>query len=249
MSKILNAVQRAEHNRQVTATGEAPQHLNGLKQELQAAIQHAEETLGQEGVPPGPLAARAGAAPAAQGNGTARVIQASAAAPASTSQTPAMLAHAIEQVTRQLEECERQAARQAAEQVRMNAQLAAGDELISRLTHERLSLRERLADAQKTTASLEAAKAWAAHRLAALHECETLAHAVTIAEQALQANTIILTQLTQAQQRTTDELATYRKRGEALERQFAELGRKLAQALAATSAAEAAHPQTTRSGS
>jgi hypothetical protein len=250
MSKILNAVQRAEQERRAVVNGDAPRQLDGLKLGLEEEIRRATEALGQQkAAAPGaaadvPVPASAGAPAPAEDNGAAPAPAAASAA--GPSPAAASLARAIEDVTRQLEACERQAARQAAEQARVSAQLAAVDELLGRLAQEQLGLRRRLEESRQAAASLEAARARAAQQLVSLHECETLAHASTVAEQALQANAALVAHLLQTQQRATDELSTYRKRGEALERQSAEISRRLAQAIAA---AEPASPQAPRSGS
>ena len=154
---------------------------------------------------------------------------------------------ALVALTQQLGIVEQQAAQQAADQARVAAQLSALDQIVTQYEQERALLRTRLEQASKVKEAREAEKASLQRRLAALQECQVLAHEVRMAEQEAQASAAVIAQIVQSKQRLADELLRYQQRADALQQQVRELKVQLEQALASSgAAAPAPHDAMTR---
>lgn len=241
MSKITDAMAKAEQERTSLSWAGNPavsEHLNVLKQELHEKIQLADEV-----VKPGP--SRALAASGRHGTETEQprvplseasteVAPHNAGPSQSQAYSPVSWEEAVERAQRQLEECERQAARHTGEQARLQGQLTVSKQLIEQIEQERVVLRQRLEQMAQLGASIEAAKATWTRRLEALRGYQVLSHEAKMTEEELQANTALIACMDQSQQRLTAELAHYRRRSQALEQRVSELMFQMAQVLAAT---------------
>lgn len=150
---------------------------------------------------------------------------------------------ALGQLRRQAMVCEGQVAQQVGEQVRLTSQLAAGDQLIATLEHDRTTLRTRLAKVTEHITSLQQTKASSMKQWEALQACQGVAHDVAMTQQALEANAAMMTHLIQSQQRVANDLTSYQQWEEALKSQLAQLHHRLEQTLALTGTQRITSPQ------
>jgi hypothetical protein len=258
MSKVTNALRRAELDRQMGAgngTSNLPGYLRAIRDELKEEIRLAEQAFIRRSAPaiegpsalpePAPASAVESRATGHQtASGTAlttgaSVVEGPAAAPTDrVVGGPASWDEVIESVRTQLGECEQHAARQTGDQVHLRAQLAASEQLLARIEQERTVLRQRLEQAAHASEAIEQTKAAFIRRLEALRECQVLSHACRMAERELEANGLLITHATQSQQRVTEELAHYQERSDVLQHQVNQLRFQLAKALAVTGTTE-----------
>ena len=150
---------------------------------------------------------------------------------------------AMELVKRQLAEYERRSAHQEAAQVRLKAQLVACEQLMVQMDQERNTLRQRLEEMAKAASTIETEKVVWLRQMEALRECQALSQAVRTAAQEQQANALLVTQISESQQRTAEELTQYQQRGEALHKHLEQLRFRLAQALAFTGTTDSSGTQ------
>ncbi len=249
MSKITDAMKRAEASQaQMLRNGSTVSgYFKVLKQELWEEVRQFEEAFSRRGALPAttfPSAVEVAVTsahtqpvsqesvqptqtqPPYKTNG-GPVIQVSSPGPESWDQ-------AIELVKKQLEAYEQRAAQNTGEQVTLNAQLTAHDQLMVTLDHEREALKQRLEEQAKATSAIESEKASWVRQLEALRECQVLSHAASLAEEELRANASLVAHITQSQQRVAQEHHHYQQRGEQLTQLVEQLQFKLGQALAFT---------------
>ena len=169
--------------------------------------------------PPGP----------GQGNGVHGSVT-----PTATNVSIAPLDQAMVQIRQELQESEQQAARQAAEQVRLKTQLASLSQVVAQVEQERTTVQAQLERVLQDTTTHKASRALLTRQLEALRACQTLASDVRIAEQEAQASRVVVTTLTQSAQRISEELAHQTQRAEQSQQRVSQLKFKLAQAFAAT---------------
>ncbi len=252
MSKITDALNKAEHDRDVRAHSmSVPSGANGAgngKPDLREELTWSPQVLRRrpESVPaiaaPTQESAMclAGAPqPVHTTDGSTTVARSSQAgqanAPASVNAASAeSVDQAIELVKRQLETFEQQAARHTAEQLRVKAELAASEQLQTKIAQEQSALRQQLEAGAKTAASIESTKAAWVRQLESLRECQVLSQAVRRAMQELKANAAMVAHAIESQRKAAEELAQYQQRGHALQNQVDQLQFRLGQALAFT---------------
>lgn len=208
MSRIMNAVSRAEHERPGAST---------------AAVR---EVADQR--TPGHLNAPAAASPRRDEPGAGGAVAPERIAAVETWE------QALEVVKRRLAESEEQAARHAADETRYKAQLAAGEQLIARVQQEQQDARQQLEQSQRSAAASAGTKAVCLRQLEALRDCQVLAHACRVTERELDTSTMMVSQATQTQARASAELTHHREREEALRQHIEQLRYQLAKALAST---------------
>ena len=243
MSKITDALTKAEQERASFGLAGKPvfsEHLHAFKQELHEQIRLAEGALTHQGqnvsAPSVAVDTPTLTGPAAIPTPPLSASHGSSARVAVAKENAASVSwdEAIGQAKRQLAECERQAARHAGEQARLQGQMTAAAQFIQDLEQERLVLRQRLEQLAQLTSSIETAKATWARRLEVLQGYQLLAHEAKMAEEELRANAALVEQMSQSQQRVAAELAHYQQRSQALEQRVTELKFQVAQALAST---------------
>lgn len=208
MSKIMNAVSRAEHERPGTPAAAAPE----------AADQWTPVRVNSTATESG-----------RSGSGAAQTVGPERVAAVETWE------QALEVVKRRLAESEEQAARHAADETRHKAQLAAGEQVLARVQQEQQDTRQQLEQSQRAAAAAAGTKAVCLRQLEALRDCQVLAHACRATERELSTSIMMVSQATQTQARASAELAHHREREEALRQQVEQLRFQLAKALASTS--------------
>lgn len=164
---------------------------------------------------------------------TPSLSQPVAAAP-QASATPETVEQAIAVIERKLSEVEQDAARQAGERMRVQAQFTASERLLTQLEQERKAFQQRLAQIDHAAAELETSKGTWVKQLSALRDCQVLSHELQMAERSLQAGRTLIEHTTQSQRQVAAELAQQTQQQTLLQQRVDALKFQLGNALALT---------------
>ena len=245
MSKITDALHRAEEQRRAQAAPETP-----LFRRIQPAAPTPQDKANAHLGAPAPSARQASVS--WSGGGPAVAPAPDIAPPAASRPTPAgqhvpsdgagtvaSWDAAIERVTQQLAAIETRVARGAGERVRLTAQLQANEQLVAAIGREQIELKQQLASVEQAMRAVDADRAAYVRQLDSLRECQVLSHTVRVMEQELAANAKALEAIARTQQHVYQEQEHYQQRAQALAQQLEGLRFRLAQALAFTGTTDA----------
>ena len=220
MSKITDALARAEAGRRASSAGEP---ARPLKQELWEEVRDLEKAFSRRTTP-----AASPPGPAKQdGNGVPAV-------PPPPPEPFEAWDQKLQRAQSQLMFYEQQATRKRAEQETLRAKLGVCEQLLVDVKQEQAELQERLETVADEAASVETERLSWKRQVDALRECQLLAGEVKVAEQELQTNAGMVAQILQAQQEIAQELARHQEHGQALQKRLDQLRFRLGQVLAFT---------------